>query len=182
MPIYLAALNDRMLELAGEIADGVILNFVTVDDLVHAKKRVAAGAAKAGRTLDSFEYVIFFRATVTDDYERVRHRYQRELFTYVMAPVYQEMFAREGQREACLEVQNLWRSGERDKALDAIPPSLIRDRTLIGTTDDIKARLDEYAAARSRLEHRVSRSDSGQRLLRGHAAIDKGPRCRSRPC
>ena len=71
VPIYLAALNDKMLELAGEIADGVILNFVTQADVEHAMTRVAAGAAKVGRSLENFETLVFFRATVTDDYERV---------------------------------------------------------------------------------------------------------------
>lgn len=146
-PVYLAALNDRMLELAGEIADGVILNFVTLADVVHAKRRVAAGAARAGRDLEGFEFIVFFRATVTDDYEDVRERYQRELFTYVMAPVYQRMFAREGYADACQEIQALWRAGERQRALDSIPPALIRDRTLIGSATEIRGRLQAYADA-----------------------------------
>ena len=146
-PIYLAALNDRMLELAGEIADGVILNFVTVADVDHAKRLVARGAERAGRDLDGFEFTVFFRATVTDDYEEVRERYQRELFTYVMAPVYQKMFAREGFGDACREIEGLWRAGERERALDSVPPTLIRERALIGTVDDIRERLAAYAEA-----------------------------------
>ena len=146
-PVYLAALNDRMLELAGEIADGVILNFVTVADVAHAKARVAAGAARVGRDLAGFELMVFFRATVTDDYEEVRERYQRELFTYVMAPVYQRMFAREGYGDACQEVQALWRAGERQRALERIPPALIRERTLVGTGTAIRDRLHAYAGA-----------------------------------
>ena len=152
-PIYLAALNDRMLELAGEIADGVILNFVTTADVAHAKQRVAAGAARVGRDLADarggrgFELMVFFRATVTDDYAQVRVRYQRELLTYVMAPVYQRMFAREGYGDACREVQALWRARERERALDAIPPALIGERTLIGSAEDIGERLAGYATA-----------------------------------
>lgn len=147
IPVYLAALNDRMLELAGEIADGVVLNFVTMADVAHAKRRVAAGAARVGRDLADFELMVFFRATVTDDYESVRERYQRELFTYVMAPVYQRMFAREGYGDACQEIQALWRAGERQRALDSIPPALIRERTLIGTAPEIRGRLQAYADA-----------------------------------
>ena len=146
-PVYLGALNDRMLELAGEIADGVILNFVTEADVAHVRRRVAAGAERVGRDLTDFELMVFFRATVTDDYEEVRDRYQRELFTYVMAPVYQRMFAREGFAEACREVQELWRSGDRQRALDSVPPALIRERTLIGSVAEIRERLDAYAAA-----------------------------------
>ena len=147
MPVYLAALNDRMLELAGEIADGVILNFVTLADVVHAKRRVAEGAARVGRDLAGFEFMVFFRATVTDDYDEVKERYQRELFTYVMAPVYQRMFAREGYGDVCQEIQALWRAGERQRALDSIPPALIRERTLVGTGTEIRARLQDYAHA-----------------------------------
>lgn len=147
IPVYLAALNDRMLELAGEIADGVVLNFVTMADVAHAKRRVAAGAARVGRDLADFELMVFFRATVTDDYEAVRERYQRELFTYVMAPVYQRMFAREGFGDACQEIQALWRGRERQRALDSIPPALIRERTLIGTATEIRGRLQGYADA-----------------------------------
>ena len=147
VPIYLAALNDHMLQLAGEIADGVILNFVSTSDLAHAKEQVAAGARLVGRSLDNFEFVIFFRSTVTEDYELVRERYQRELLTYVMAPVYQKMFAREGHAELCEQIQSLWRDGERETALATLPETFIRDRTLIGTAEDIRARLVEYQEA-----------------------------------
>jgi len=147
VPIYLAALNDHMLQLAGEIADGVILNFVSTSNLAHAKEQVAAGARLVGRSLDNFEFVIFFRSTVTEDYELVRERYQRELLTYVMAPVYQKMFAREGHAELCEQIQSLWRDGERETALATLPETFIRDRTLIGTAEDIRARLVEYQEA-----------------------------------
>ena len=147
VPIYLAALNDRMLELAGEIADGVILNFVTPADVKHARKLVAVGAERAGRSLDGFEIVVFFRATVAEDYAAARERYRRELLTYVMAPVYQRMFAREGFADACTEVEALWRDRKREQALAAVPDSLIRERALIGSADEIGERLATYAEA-----------------------------------
>jgi probable F420-dependent oxidoreductase len=146
IPIYLAALNDGMLRLAGEIADGVILNFVTPRDLEHARKLISEGAAISGRNLDQFELMVFFRASVTDDYERVRERYQRELFTYIMSPVYQSMFDREGYGEDCKKIESMWRAGQREEALAAIPPALIQQRALIGSAADIRARLDDYMA------------------------------------
>ena len=145
--IYLAALNDRMLELAGEIADGVILNFVTTTDVRHAHERLRVGAERAGRSLDDFEVVVFFRATETGGYEEVQDRYRSELFTYAMAPVYRRMFARAGFEEACLEVARLWGNRQRQEALEAVPEALIRERTLIGTGEEMQARLADYAAA-----------------------------------
>ena len=64
-----------------------------------------------------------------------------------MAPVYQDMFEREGLRDACLEIGQLWRAGERERALDSIPPEIIRERTLIGSPEDIKTRLAGYKQA-----------------------------------
>ena len=147
IPVYLAALNDRMLELAGEIADGVVLNFVTVDDVRHARERIQIGADRAGRNLDDFEIVVFFRATAVDDFEPVRQRYQSELFTYVMAPVYQKMFARGGYGDLCDEVQALWREKRRDEALAAVSEDLIKGRALVGSASEIDARLADYVAA-----------------------------------
>ena len=147
IPIYLAALNDRMLELAGEIADGVILNFVTTTDVRNAHERLRVGAERAGRSLDDFEVVVFFRATETGGYEEVQDRYRSELFTYAMAPVYRRMFARAGFEEACLEVARLWGNRQRQEALEAVPEALIRERTLIGTGKEMQARLADYAAA-----------------------------------
>lgn len=146
-PIYLAALNDRMLEVAGAIADGVVLNFVTVEDVRHARARIAAGAASVGRALENFELMVLFRASVTDDYASVRQRYQRELLTYAMAPVYARMFARQGHGQACRDVQALWRAGERQQALDAVPDALIKARALIGAPAALRNRLAGYAAA-----------------------------------
>ena len=147
VPIYLAALNDRMLELAGEIADGAILNFVTVADVAHAKARIAAGAARAGRSLDDFELMVFFRATVVADFAAAEARYRRELLTYMMAPVYQRMFARGGFGDACAEVERLWRDRQREAALAAIPEALMRERALVGPAEATRERLAEYAAA-----------------------------------
>ena len=49
VPIYLAALMPPMLELAGEIADGVILNFMPVEAVPRMLEHVRVGAARAGR-------------------------------------------------------------------------------------------------------------------------------------
>lgn len=144
VPIYIAALNDRMLQLAGEIADGVVLNFVSMADVVHAREQIEQGAARSGRTLDDFELMVFFRATVTSNYEEVKRRYQSELFTYLMAPVYQDMFAREGYRDDCLRAGELWRDKRRDEALETVPEKLIRDRALIGEPGAIAERLAAY--------------------------------------
>ncbi len=147
VPIYLAALNDRMLELAGELADGVLLNFASLEYLAHARERLAVGAERAGRSVDDIDVLVFFRCSFAEDYARVRERYQREFLTYALAPVYQKMFGREGFDETCAEVTRLWTDGQREAALAAIPDALPRNRALIGTPAEVAKSLDLYFEA-----------------------------------
>src|SRR5438552_18827946 len=59
--VVLAALGPEMLELAGEIADGVVLNWIPPETVPSSIKHLEAGAKKAGRTLTDFEIASFIR-------------------------------------------------------------------------------------------------------------------------
>src|SRR6185436_8862914 len=72
VPIYIAALMPPMLELAGEIADGVILNFMPVDAVPRMLAHVRAGAERAGRDPARLEVVSRFQTIVTDDVPAAR--------------------------------------------------------------------------------------------------------------
>ena len=146
VPIYLAALNERMLRLAGEVADGVILNFGSVDYVRWAMDVLRSARAESGRD-GPFEVALFLRASVTPDPELVLRRYQQEFLTYLLSPVYQVMFSREGQGDLCNSTAELWAQGERAAALESIPLDFCRDRALIGTREEIHARLDDYFQA-----------------------------------
>jgi len=106
--------------------------------------------------------VVYFRCSLTDDYTEVRDRYQREFLTYVMAPVYQRVWSPEGFGPMCAEVERLWRAGERAAALNAIPDGFARDRALIGTSDEVRGRLDAYfdAGMHSAIVMPVARPDA----------------------
>ena len=56
VPIYIGATGDRMLELTGEIADGVVLNYLVSPEYNRrAMDRLADGAARAGRSVDDLD-------------------------------------------------------------------------------------------------------------------------------
>ncbi|HEY8490760.1 MAG TPA: LLM class F420-dependent oxidoreductase [Dehalococcoidia bacterium] len=146
-PIFLGALNDRMLELAGEVADGVILNFASLRSVGRALERIEAGAVRGGRSRGDVEVAVFFRATLTPDIQPVRERYARELLPYLLAPVYRRMFAAEGLDGVCAAVAEAWSQGRRAEALRVVPEELVRERALVGTPEACHARLQAYAAA-----------------------------------
>jgi alkanesulfonate monooxygenase SsuD/methylene tetrahydromethanopterin reductase-like flavin-dependent oxidoreductase (luciferase family) len=65
--VVLAALGPEMLELAGEIADGVVLNWIPPEAVPASLRHLEAGAKRAGRTLQGFEIAAFIRTCCTDD-------------------------------------------------------------------------------------------------------------------
>lgn len=142
-PIYFGALNDGMLQHAGTVADGVILNFATLSYARRAVALVREAASAAGRDPADVAVAAFVRTTVTEtsDTPFLRERYQRELLQYVLAPVYRRVFTADGYGDLCDEVNALWAAGKRDQALAAITPAFVHDHTVVGPRDECAARL-----------------------------------------
>jgi 5,10-methylenetetrahydromethanopterin reductase len=68
LPLYMAAEGPRTLELAGEIADGVIVNLGLSESILReAIDRIHAGASRAGRDPDSLDIWTLVRVNVCDD-------------------------------------------------------------------------------------------------------------------
>jgi alkanesulfonate monooxygenase SsuD/methylene tetrahydromethanopterin reductase-like flavin-dependent oxidoreductase (luciferase family) len=96
-PIYLAALSAKMLELAGEIADGVVL-WLCDPRYVRtvAMPALERGRRRAGKTLDGFEVVAAVPLAVTDDVPRARDAFRAELVRYLSLPFYRAMLEASG--------------------------------------------------------------------------------------
>src|SRR5262245_5976070 len=100
-PVLLAALSPRMLELAGEIADGAIL-WLTPPAYVRevAMPALARGRRRAGKTLDGFEIVAAVPLAITSDRTAALAAFRAELTRYLQLPFYRAMLDRAGFREA----------------------------------------------------------------------------------
>lgn len=114
--IYLAALNPPMLRLAGEVADGVLLNYSPPEALAPMIAEVHAGAARAGRKPADVDIAIYLRMCITEEAEQALDSFKRELAGYAFVDSYNQMFARYGLGEQFAEVRKLWREGKRDEA------------------------------------------------------------------
>ncbi len=92
-PVYLAALSTKMLELAGEIADGVIL-WLCPPQYVRevAVPALTRGRRRAGRALDGFAIVAAVPLAVTDDRAAAMTAFRGELARYAALPFYRAMF------------------------------------------------------------------------------------------
>jgi alkanesulfonate monooxygenase SsuD/methylene tetrahydromethanopterin reductase-like flavin-dependent oxidoreductase (luciferase family) len=133
IPVYLGALNDRMLELAGEIADGVILNFPTKTYVAHALEVLHRGLAKAGRSREQLTILGNFRCAA-GDFNAHANVMRRELITYFTAAVYQKVWTADGYGDEIRRIGDLWNGGDRAGAMSGIADDFVDDHTVFCPT------------------------------------------------
>jgi 5,10-methylenetetrahydromethanopterin reductase len=146
LPIYLAALGPQMCRLAGEIADGVLLNWATPEFAARAAAEVRRGAERAGRDPGAVDVACYIRAAVGDDPAAVRQALAQETARYVALDFYRQMLDQSGlARETAAIMAALPRGW--DAAAAAVPDRLLEAVALLGAGDGWRARLAEYRAA-----------------------------------
>ncbi len=145
--IVLAALGPEMLELAGEIADGVLLNWIPPATVPASIAHLHAGAKRAGRTLADFEIGSFIRVCATDDPAPVREHLARDITGYVTVDVYASFFRTAGFGAEVDAVTAAWKAGDRAGAVKQISPRFLDGLGVVGDEAFCRARLAEFARA-----------------------------------
>ena len=147
VPIYLAALMPPMLELAGEIADGVILNFQPVEAMPRMLEHVAIGAARAGRDPKSLEIVSRFQTVVTDEVDGARTALRMMMGPYFATSVYNRFVAWCGFADEASEILAGWQAKDRGRNMGAVTDAMIDRLAIIGSADECRARLRAFHTA-----------------------------------
>ena len=137
VPIVLAALRERMVRLAGEIADGVFSNFLPLS----GAERVVATAREAGG--EDFEIACRFFLLSEEALPLARVMFAN----YGSVGVYADFFRELGWGEALDPMVEAYTSGDRQGAIERVPDELMREIFVIGSPEEQKARLAEYEAA-----------------------------------
>ena len=83
-PVYLAALGPQMLRLAGETADGALLNWATPERIAVSRARIDEGAARAGRAPGSVPMTMYIRVCVDDDADAARQAFGTQVLGYAL--------------------------------------------------------------------------------------------------
>ena len=153
IPIYLATLSPRMLELTGEVADGWLGTSFVPEAAKTSLDRIAAGAAKAGRSLADIDVSQGAEVAFGDDVdEMVARRTPGLAFSLggmgsASTNFYNDAYARQGFADVAERVQQLWVDGRRDDAAAAVPDEMVLATTLIGTEDMVRDRLKVWRDA-----------------------------------
>jgi alkanesulfonate monooxygenase SsuD/methylene tetrahydromethanopterin reductase-like flavin-dependent oxidoreductase (luciferase family) len=144
-PIYLAGLSAKMVELAGEIADGVVLWLCDPTYVRNvALPALERGRRRAGKDLAGFEVVAAVPLAVTDDAGKARDAFRGELVRYLSLPFYRAMLEASG-HGASLRRFDAGQPGARSAA----QPSSMVDDALVDTLGGIgsAAQCRAYVAA-----------------------------------
>jgi len=83
-PVYLAALGPQMLRLAGETADGALLNWATPERIAASRALIDEGAARAGRAPGSVPVTMYIRVCIDDDVAAARQAFGAQVLGYAM--------------------------------------------------------------------------------------------------
>jgi len=148
IPIYIAALSPNMLQLAGEIADGVLLWLCDppyVRDVVLPE--VARGRERAGKSLDGFDIVPAVPAAVTEDRAATLDRVRGDLVTYLSLPFYRSMLERSGFEGEIAGFDAGMADGDVERAKAAMSEEMLSQLGGYGSAEDVRDAVQRYLDA-----------------------------------
>ncbi|HZE37101.1 MAG TPA: LLM class F420-dependent oxidoreductase [Candidatus Eisenbacteria bacterium] len=143
--IYLAALGPRMCELAGEVADGVLLNWLPPSAMPASVAHVEAGAKRAGRSLSDIDVAVYVRTCVTDEPAAVREALARDITGYAIVSVYARFFAECGFAGEVEAVNAAWKAGDRAGAVKGISERVLDGLGAVGAADFCREQMNAFA-------------------------------------
>ena len=147
IPIYVAALRPGMLQAAGEVGDGVILNWLAASDVPRVVALVRETAARAGRDPDAVEITARLLVNVDPPGGDADVAVRRHVTAYLNVPVYRAYQDWLGRRPALSAMWEAWERGDRKAAVSAVPERVMQDLILRGSMAEIRAHVQRYLDA-----------------------------------
>jgi 5,10-methylenetetrahydromethanopterin reductase len=148
VPIYIGATQMGMMELAGEIADGVVLNYCVPPEYNHkALEHIEIGAKKAGRNLEDIDRPQLIVCSVDHNHHRAVQA-AKVLLTQYIAQQPHIAEASGTPPETVNKIQTIlgWPATKEQihEAMQHVPDELIERITACGTPDKVRAKVEEY--------------------------------------
>jgi F420-dependent oxidoreductase-like protein len=153
IPIIIASLGPKNLEMTGEIADGWMPTLFDPGHMDIFKPHLEAGLAKAGKTWDSLEITPMVPVLLYDDLDVCRQLIRPGLALYIGGMgsrernFYNQLVQRYGYVEEAKTIQDLYLSGDKAGAADKVPDKLVDDTSAFGGADKIRDDLARFEAA-----------------------------------
>ena len=149
LPIYLAAMGPKAVELAAEIGDGILLVvwYSPYRPELHREPiRAGLGKKEGAGDLTQFDVVVTVRTAVTEDIPAALAPVKRMLAWYIGGTgargknSYNDLACRFGFEEDAKKVQDLYLDGKVAEAIAAVPDRLADDVALVGPKERLRDR------------------------------------------
>jgi 5,10-methylenetetrahydromethanopterin reductase len=152
IPLYIGATGPKMLEMAGKICDGVVLNYVvSVDYIRRAVDLVRQGAEKAGKSLADVDRPELLVCCLSDDAPQAAMMEGKALVAYYLGTEPHIMKASNVDPELIEKVQKFvgWPATEADyrRAAQIIPDDVVRNLMAVGTSQQCRDTVAKYIDA-----------------------------------
>lgn len=149
VPLFVGTMGPRTLEMAGELADGILLNyFISPSFLADALPRIEAGLERAGRALGDIELGSYIAVAVEGDRKRGQRIARQMIAPRLVNPlavepkrIHMAGIAHEEQEEVRKRVREAYARGEAEAALRAVPDPWCEKLTIVGPPDACAERL-----------------------------------------
>lgn len=138
VPIWISALGPRAMRLAGEVADGVILNWCPPERVAFAAERIREGGERAGRDPAEVAIAVYVRAWVGEDEAQAWPALAEAAAQYASYPAYARQFEQVGLGPEAADAASARR-------LDEVPEALVRALCALG--EEAPGRIDAYREA-----------------------------------
>jgi 5,10-methylenetetrahydromethanopterin reductase len=152
IPLYIGATGPKMLEMSGEICDGVVLNYVvSVDYIRNAVELVRKGAEKAGKMLEDVDRPELLVCCLSDDDPAAAMMEGKALVAYYLGTEPHIMKASNVDEDLIKKVQEFvgWPATEADyrRAAELIPDNVVRNLMAVGTSKQCREKVAAYIDA-----------------------------------
>lgn len=146
LPIYLAAVQPGMLQLTGELADGLIANLLNTPkyftDIVHPN--IKKGLQKSGRQAKDIELCSLKVCSVDKDRDRARRRARPPIAFYSNLPYFDQVLDPAGFTKEKLAIRAAMAENNVPKMLDLVTDDMIDALVLAGTPDEVRKKLKDF--------------------------------------
>lgn len=130
---------------AGELADGVLFNWIPPAAVPASLRHVEARAKRAGRSLADVDVAVYVRTCVTDEREPVREVLARDITGYAIVNAYARFFAECGFAEEVEAVNTAWKAGDRAGAVRGISERALDGLGAVGSADFCREQMNAFA-------------------------------------
>ena len=173
IPVYLAAVFPKMLRLCGEMSQGTILTWATLDNARNAARLVAEGAKETGRDPGDVEVASLMSISIATDGPAETDSLKSTLGFYGgFFPRYNRHLAESGFPDEAATLRRAYLDGKRGAELAALVPDRVVDAVaVLGTAEQCKDRLEEYREAGITLPIVTPRESSKEQVIEAIRAL-----------